>query len=412
MDVRHSHTILRTVAIVALMAIVGLTAIPVDDSDADMGDMQRWVCYGYDLTVTDRNFDGTYSSISWRWAFDPEGLDSSEPVDGRELRLSFTPADIPPYGERTVFIREEANVSGELRTSAFYVTINPLPTSGFVLFMYDSEHVYAHQQVTSNTSVRYGTEMVVPLPAEEPTRGGYTFGGWFLDEGCTVPYDETTTFVFSGEEDVKTIHPKWVQTSVIDDDRVFVEVAPVSGLAMGYDGSALIPGSTFTMDVRQLDGFRFDLSDLVAFASDGTELQRTDNGDGSYTFTLGPVEEDVTVVLTGYEQYFRLTTVLDGVTVRNAPEWIPGDGPLTLVLETAYGYGMDITVYMSGVDVTPVSILDDKVVIRNVTGNVTIVAHATEEQTDDFPTWVVITVLAALAAAIIVAVVIQRRDGE
>ena len=41
---------------------------------------------------------------------------------------------------------------------------------------------------------------------EDPTREGYTFGGWYLDEDCTVPYDFSTPVT----EDI-TIYAKWTK---------------------------------------------------------------------------------------------------------------------------------------------------------------------------------------------------------
>ena len=41
----------------------------------------------------------------------------------------------------------------------------------------------------SSYTVTNGT---VPVPTE-PTRGGYTFNGWYTDEGCTTEFNFSTT---------------------------------------------------------------------------------------------------------------------------------------------------------------------------------------------------------------------------
>jgi len=41
-----------------------------------------------------------------------------------------------------------------------------------------------------------------------PTRTGYTFGGWFTDVGCTIPYD----FKIKVTSDV-TVYAKWTEKS-------------------------------------------------------------------------------------------------------------------------------------------------------------------------------------------------------
>jgi len=56
---------------------------------------------------------------------------------------------------------------------------------------------------TTTANVKIGNELVVRVPV---SRKGYTFGGWYLDEACTMPYEIAP---IESAEDF-TIYAKWV----------------------------------------------------------------------------------------------------------------------------------------------------------------------------------------------------------
>lgn len=63
-------------------------------------------------------------------------------------------------------------------------------------------------QTTTTTQQKYN-EMIVP-PVTEPTREGYTFGGWYLDSNCTVPLASGTQV--KGDQ---TFFASWLSEKVV-----------------------------------------------------------------------------------------------------------------------------------------------------------------------------------------------------
>lgn len=408
----------RTVLAVALLATAAafMAASFIEDSEAADGSIVQWNCYGYNITISDLNQDPTYSYIAWRWAETPEGLDTSSKVEQSELRLTeadLLPRGYSPYEVRTIFVKEDAVVAGVAKTTTFVVVINPLPSSCYVLFMYDDATGYKYEQVTKNTSVQLGRTPVVDIPSVDPQRDGYTFGGWYVDSACTVPFDANTSFTFSYEGEEKRVYPKWVPSSSPSPspggETYGVMIRPVSGLEIGCDGMVADAGEGFSFTVRAMDGFRFDLTGLRAQTTAGRVLDRTDLGGDAYRFTLGSVTEDTTVFLFGQIQYFKLSASLRDVRTVGYQEWVVQGGSIELPLTSTSGGEVRASVFMSYVDVTGTSFYDGKVRIDNVSGDVFVMAYSEDPAPSDsgpeFPWWIV----AAVLAVMVIVLAVRRR---
>ena len=161
------------------------------------------------------------------------------------------------------------------------------------------------------------------------------------------------------------------------------------------------------MTVGVTEGFRFDLSDMTATASNGNVLEKTVVGDGRYEFSLPSVTQNLDVFLSGYRQYFRVTALLDNVHVSDGgkvPEWVPSGSSLDLPLTSDTG-GTKARVYVSYVDMTAASFADDTIRIANVDGDVLIMAYAVPDSGRDtkevipFWVWIAIAILVVLLAA-------------
>lgn len=416
----------RTVLAVVLLAIAAIFAVAsfIEESEATDSTLVQWNCYGYNITISDINQDPTYTYIAWSWAETPEGLDTADRVEGSELRLTevqLLALGYQPYDVRTIFVKEDAVVAGVAKTTTFAVVINPLPSSCYVLFMYDESTGYKYGQVTKNTSVQLGRTPVVDIPGADPHRDGYEFGGWYVDSACTVPFDASTTFTFSYAGEEKRVYPKWIPSSSPGPSPVTevhgVMIRPVAGLDIGCDGMVADHGDGFSFTVKVTDGFRFDLTNLKAQTSDGRMLERTHLEGDAYRFTLGAVTEDTTVFLFGQIQYFRLSTSLNDVRTVGFDEWVVQGGSIELPLESTIGGTVRAVVYMSYVDITGTSFFDGKVRIDNVSGDVLVVAYSeapvpleSSDSESDIPWWAIAAVLAALVVAI--AIVIRRRGRD
>ncbi len=397
----------------ALIASLAAASVLLSTEEADAGGtkLKEFYCYGYVLDLEDRNYNVlTYSEIGWTLAYTYEGLDT--PVwksDDPRPSYRIDPGEHPLFSKFPVFVRERAVVDGVERITDMVIHVNPIQTSCYAVFMYDSDRGYQYVQFTGYTTILKGSGYFAAPPSKDPARDGYAFEGWYTDKGCTVPYTADTVIQFSADSKEFPIYPKWRPVSTPDPPAPKIRsvvVHPVSGLDIRYDGT-VVDGGRFSMTVGVTDGFRFDLSDMTATASNGDVLKKTVVGDGRYEFSLPSVTQNLDVFLSGYRQYFRVTALLDSVHVSDGgkvPEWVPSGSTLELPLTSDTG-GTKARVYVAYVDMTAASFVDDTIRIANVDGDVLIMAYAVPDSGRDtkevipFWVWIAIAVLVVLLAA-------------
>ena len=395
----------------ALIASLAAASVLLSTEEADAGGtmLKEFYCYGYVLDLEDRNYNVlTYSEIGWTLAYTYEGLDT--PVwksDDSRPSYRIDPGEHPLFSKFPVFVRERAVVDGVERITDMVIHVNPIQTSCYAVFMYDSDRGYQYVQFTGYTTILKGSGYFAAPPSKDPARNGYAFEGWYTDKGCTVPYTADTVIQFSADSKEFPIYPKWKPVSDPPAPKIrSVVVHPVSGLDIRYDGT-VVDGGRFSMTVGVTEGFRFDLSDLAATASNGDVLEKTVVGDGRYEFSLPSVTQNLDVFLSGYRQYFRVTALLDNVHVSDGgkvPEWVPSGSSLDLPLTSDTG-GTKARVYVSYVDMTAASFADDTIRIANVDGDVLIMAYAVPDSGRDtkevipFWVWIAIAILVVLLAA-------------
>lgn len=400
--------ILLAVALIASLAAASVL-LSTEEADAGGTPLKEFYCYGYVLDLEDRNYNVlTYSEIGWTLAYTYEGLDT--PVwksDDPRPSYRIDPGEHPLFSKFPVFVRERAVVDGVERITDMIIHVNPIQTSCYAVFMYDSDRGYQYVQFTGYTTILKGSGYFAAPPSKDPARNGYAFEGWYTDKGCTVPYTADTVVQFSADSKEFPIYPKWKPVSDPPAPKIrSVVVHPVSGLDIRYDGT-VVDGGRFSMTVGVTEGFRFDLSDMAATASNGDVLKKTVVGDGRYEFSLPSVTQNLDVFLSGYRQYFRVTALLDDVHVSDGgkvPEWVPSGSTLELPLTSDKG-GTKARVYVSYVDMTAASFADDTIRIANVDGDVLIMAYAVPDSGRDtkevipFWVWIAIAVLVVLLAA-------------
>jgi len=409
----------RKLLIAAIAAIAMATPLLADiaeDSDAEA--VSEWYAYGHHLEFRDRNYDpSVYQKVEWMYSDEPLDSGSGQTVegdasDGHSHSVGLDMSAYPMWEVHPLFVREIATMrSGEVRTTEFVVHVNPIPDVCHILFMYDDSHGYMYRDVPRTTSIAVGTDRLVE-PPEDPGRDGYRFDGWFSDRELTKPFDPLDPVAFTTESVVK-VYPKWTPVSGGSESPSaatrFISLQPVAGLSMEHDGLAVEDGGSFSFEVSVMDGFRFDLSNLEAVTDKGRKVEHSVGADGIHTFRLDDVREDVSVMLTGYVQYFRVTAVLDGVTTVGFAEWVAQGSVLDLPLSPADGGSVSATVYMAGEDVTGSSFSSGRVLIQSVQGDVTIVASSEPSSADGSSSglWVIVAVV--LAAAVALALVLRRR---
>lgn len=117
----------------------------------------------------------------------------------------------------------------------------------------------------------------VTKPAD-PTKSGYTFGGWYTENTYENPYDFHAAVTGS-----LTLYAKW--NSIVYSDPTYAVSAPTA-----ENGKIAVSpryaecGERVTITVTPDEGY--ELESLTVTDSRGNELTLTDKGDGRYTFTM------------------------------------------------------------------------------------------------------------------------------
>lgn len=132
--------------------------------------------------------------------------------------------------------------------------------------------------------VTVDTGSTVTKPAD-PTKSGYTFGGWYKDSTLQTPWDFANGTVTADT----TLYAKWTANppapSYDDSDPTYAVSTPAA-----ENGSVTVSprnasaGSTVMITVKPDSGYV--LETISATDRNGNDLKLTDRGNGKYTFTM------------------------------------------------------------------------------------------------------------------------------
>ena len=132
--------------------------------------------------------------------------------------------------------------------------------------------------------VTVDTGSTVTKPAD-PTKSGYTFGGWYKDSTLQTPWDFANGTVTADT----TLYAKWTANppapSYDDSDPTYAVSTPAA-----ENGSVTVSpknasaGSTVTITVKPDSGYV--LETISVTDRNGNDLKLTDRGNGKYTFTM------------------------------------------------------------------------------------------------------------------------------
>lgn len=124
----------------------------------------------------------------------------------------------------------------------------------------------------------------VTKPAD-PTKSGYTFGGWYKDSTLQTPWDFANGTVTADT----TLYAKWTANppapSYDDPDPTYAVSAPAAEngkIAVSPKNASA--GSTVTITVKPDSGYV--LETISVTDKNGNDLKLTDKGNGKYTFTM------------------------------------------------------------------------------------------------------------------------------
>ena len=132
--------------------------------------------------------------------------------------------------------------------------------------------------------VTVDADSTVTKPAD-PTKSGYTFGGWYKDSTLQTPWDFANDTVTADT----TLYAKWTANppapSYDDPDPTYAVSAPAAEngkIAVSPKNASA--GSTVTITVKPNSGYV--LETISVTDKNGNDLKLTDKGNGKYTFTM------------------------------------------------------------------------------------------------------------------------------
>lgn len=153
--------------------------------------------------------------------------------------------------------------------------------------------------LTYGVTVTFDSQGGTAVPAQEntpvgetateparPSRGDYTFNGWYTDPDCTQRWD----FSWPVEEDM-TLYAGWTPYTGKHNYEIFTDIGAGGTIRVDRYGTE---GEAVTITVIPDEGYMLDALNVTDRA--GKECALTDNGDGTYTFTMP--ERTVTVTAT------------------------------------------------------------------------------------------------------------------
>ena len=117
----------------------------------------------------------------------------------------------------------------------------------------------------------------VTKPAD-PTKSGYTFGGWYMENTYENPYDFHAAVTGS-----LTLYAKW--NAIVYSDPTYAVSAPTAEngkIAVSPKNASA--GSAVTITVKPDSGYV--LETISVTDKNGNDLKLTDKGNGKYTFTM------------------------------------------------------------------------------------------------------------------------------
>ena len=272
------------VFVIAIMALMVSTVALMPASDADVIQDDVLYCYGDHPTLLPFFND---SETQWS-AEDQEGKAVSVVVDSETGVASI---DLTGHDE-VIVTQVVGDQTARARLIAVHMSLDDSDGDGeHNVRFYDMGSIIHTHTIDGSTVVALG-EPHVEFP-EEPSREGYTFGGWYTDPSFADGSEFDGLGVVRGDIDV---YAKWNPTSnsgsggsiTIGTHLVTFECS--SGLTY----SIVERGNNFvSFTVSVMDGFDVDESTIEVEAN-GTTLQPVDG-----IYTISGINSDIHVTISG-----------------------------------------------------------------------------------------------------------------
>ncbi len=250
---------------------IGETKITVGEDTAATVDQTGSVTLPEGGTVTVTTGEGQTATITVPETGGTVGVDDEGNLllpGGSTVTIDGTESTIPESGGAL------DPATGQITYNTYLVTFNSQGGSQV-----------AAQTVTAGGTVKQPTS---------PTKAGYTFAGWYRDAACQTPWNFTTDTVTGN----LTLYAKWMVKSTTPTYTPTVS-QPENG-TVTITPTNPKQGATVTVTPKPDAGYEVDT--ITVTDKNGSQVQVTDNGDGTYRFTQPASRVTVAVTFTETKQ--------------------------------------------------------------------------------------------------------------
>lgn len=168
---------------VLLFALLPISVVFIDSSDADWTPEETWYCYGIIMTLK-YPYDSTGLTIDWTVECYSDGvLDEVQTSEGPNVLIDVRDYDIVHVTQVVTSIETGDTDSKSIDV----IPIESKPGEFIVIRFMDGTHELAREELNKDNAVRLGDPFVV-VP-EDPSKTNYRFTRWFLDKECTWAFN-------------------------------------------------------------------------------------------------------------------------------------------------------------------------------------------------------------------------------
>ena len=143
---------------------------------------------------------------------------------------------------------------------------------------------------TGATSGDYTQAYNTVLTLSEPAREGYHFTGWVLSDGANGTLDGNVYTFGAAKDTTDTVTATW------EIDTFTVTLTTGEGYTVEEGPQSPVDWNTDSYVTIRLDT-AYSASDAPAATVNGSPLAATDNGDGTFTYTVTGIKEDKAIVI-------------------------------------------------------------------------------------------------------------------
>ena len=273
----------KSIIVALLIAVLILPfACIAEDADGEPEGTTIY-CYGDHPNLT-YPYDITGVTVGWSAKNESGAAVPCVPAEGKDSSVSLEGTD-------RVYVTQTVTSGTAVKTETFTLIALHIGDGTYTLRFLDGSAVLDVQTISRRTVVTEGSPFAI-VPAD-PSKTGFTFGGWFTDIRCTQPFDPFTPILGSTD-----VYAKWIGHSSGGTGTVVVIGGTGTNHVVAFE---VCPGMTYrilsnsggklSFSVGPVEGYDMDLSTLKVSA-DGKTLESTDG-----IYSIDRIDSDITVAV-------------------------------------------------------------------------------------------------------------------